>query len=58
MNNNVEAREEERIRALETRMTTWLRVAIVQQVVLVGLIACAYVALHANITASHTQDDA
>ena len=34
--------QSERIRALEARTTTWLRVAVVQQVLLVGLLASAY----------------
>ena len=34
--------QSERIRALEARTTTWLRVAVVQQVILVGLLASAY----------------
>ena len=37
--NKVELGEEGRIRALEARTTTWLRVAVVQQVLLVGLLA-------------------
>ena len=40
--NKVELGEEERIRALEARTTTWLRVAVVQQLLLVGLLASAY----------------
>ena len=39
--NKVELGEEGRIRALEARTTTWLRVAVVQQVLLVGLLASA-----------------
>mmetsp|Transcript_3046 Transcript_3046/g.6499 ORF Transcript_3046/g.6499 Transcript_3046/m.6499 type:complete len:493 (-) Transcript_3046:87-1565(-) len=42
MNTKVEPRAEERICTLEKRMTTWLSVAFVQQVVLVGLLASAY----------------
>ena len=34
--------QSERIRALEAGTTTWLRVAVVQQVILVGLLASAY----------------
>ena len=34
--NKVETREEQRIRAMEARTTTWLRIAVVQQVLLVG----------------------
>jgi hypothetical protein len=40
--NKVELGEEGRIRALEARTTTWLRVAVVHQVLLVGLLASAY----------------
>ena len=55
--NKVELGEEGRIRALEARTTTWLRVAVVQQVLLVGLLASAYLTLDAKIAASHTLDD-
>ena len=37
----VELGEEERIRASEARTTTWLRIAVVQQVLLIGLFASA-----------------
>ena len=53
--NKVELGEEGRIRALEARTTTWLRVAVVQQVLLVGLLASAYLTwgdsgrLHAKV---------
>ena len=40
--NKVELGEEERLRTLETRTATWLRIAVVQQVLLVGLLAQAY----------------
>ena len=51
--NKVETREEQRIRAMEARTTTWLRIAVVQQVLLIGLLASAYLTLDAKIAASH-----
>ena len=53
----VELGEEERIRASEARTTTWLRIAVVQQVLLVGLLASSHLTLDAKIAASHAQDD-
>ena len=55
--NKVELGEEERIRASEARTTTWLRIAVVQQVLLVGLLASSHLTLDAKIAASHAQDD-
>jgi len=56
--NQVKLGEDERIRALEARTATWLRVAVVQQVLLIGLLASTYLswgvtgrldALHAKV---------
>ena len=56
--NKIELGEDERIRALEARAATWLRVAGVQQMLLVGLLASTYLswgvtgrldALHAKV---------
>lgn len=55
--NKVELGEDERIRALEARTTTWLRVAVVQQLLLAGLLASAYFSLDAKIVASHNKLD-
>ncbi len=47
--NKVELGEEERIRALEARTNTWLRVAAVQQVLLVSLLIFAVLAVAVSI---------
>ena len=49
--------DDERIRTLEARTATWLRIAVVQQVLLVGMLASAYLSLDAKISTSIAQED-